>query len=105
MRPAFRPKPHPYDALRDSLKANGNSVFGAPVMLVPATNTWGSLVPWSGSSPVTMYKSKKMGFPGARYVLVTYDSGHVVNVPDESDEEVARLATVFMDLINSQYQS
>ena len=102
-RKPYTPKPHPYDALRDSLKAVDNNLFGVKLYTVTlngveVTGTWG------GSAPIEAWKLGKIGFPGRRHVRILYDSGHTVYVPDESDEEVARLATVFMDLLNSQYQ-
>lgn len=99
----YKPKQHPYDALRDSLKANDNNLFGVKLYTV-TINGVEVTGTWSGSGPIETWKTAKMGFPGKRYVRIAYDSGHIVCVLDESDEELQRLAQVFADLLNSQYQ-
>jgi len=103
-RKPFTPKPHPYDALRDSLKALDNSLFAVKLYTV-TLNGVEVTGPWGGSAPITTWKLARMGFPGRRFVRFVYDSGHTVYVPDESNEELHRLAQVFADLLNSQFQN
>ena len=103
-RKPFTPKPHPYDALRDSLKANDGNLFGVKLYTVTINGTE-VMGTWSGSGPIETWKLGKIGFPGKRHVCILYDSGHTVYVPDESNEELHRLAQVFADLLNSQFQN
>lgn len=102
-RKPYTPKQHPYDALRDSLKANDNNLFGVK-LYTPMRGVVEVPGPWHGNGPIETWKTVKLGFPGRRYVRIVYDAGHIVYVPDESNEELQRLAQVFADLINSQYQ-
>ncbi len=94
----MKPRPHPYDAARAQLKENGGGLFGVKFWefyyATPAA--------MNRAAMPTKWQIRKLGFPGSRYARILYDSGHVVNVPDESDEELERMAQVFMDLICSK---
>ena len=91
-KPNFRPKDWAGEAAD---KAEG-MIFGVK-MYTLMYSTSGPKIDFK-----TRYLIRQMGFPKQRYVRIFYDTGHCVNVPVESDEELHRLAQVFMDLIASQ---
>jgi len=87
---------HPYDNGREALRATGNTLFGVK-MLTPMD------VQGNGTkNKASTYTWMEVGFPKQRYVRIAYDTGWIVHVPVESDEEIERLAQVFMDLMNSK---
>jgi len=92
----FKPKPHPYDAAREQLKEAGGGLFGITIYTPLDVQQNGD------KNRANSYTWLEVGFPGRRYIRIAYDTGWIVNVPVESEEELHRLAQVFMDLMNSK---
>ena len=92
----FKPKAHPYDAAREQLKEAGGGLFGV-TLYTPLDGQQNG-----DKNRANSYTWLEVGFPGSRYIRVAYDTGWIVNVPVESEEELHRLAQVFMDLMNSK---
>jgi hypothetical protein len=91
-----KPKYKPTDWAGEAAAKAEGMIFGVK-MYTLTHGTSGPPIVFDGK-----YMLRKMGFPKQRYVRIFYDTGWHVNVPVESDEELHRLAQVFMDLIASQ---
>lgn len=102
------PGPHPYDKAREDLKASGGGLFGVRINEpIHRGNSKQGLFQWIGSEIVAFEISAPRGMFEKYYSVdfrtVVTQSGWFVNIPAPQDaEELARLATVFMDLINTQ---
>ena len=105
------PGPHPYDRAREELKASGGGLFGVRI-IEPCRRdiTDARLGPWSGHTLISFDISVTQGMSAQKYRTVTYRTKEGLSPwlvrlaasPDDDAEELARLATVFMDLINTQ---
>ena len=103
-----QPTAHPYDAAREALRKQGGGLFNAPMhTLLDANDQPISDRKWRGT-PLSHDKGwapwniKRIGFPGKRYAHIRYIGTEIrVNVPDDTDEELQRLAQVYMDIINT----
>lgn len=105
------PGPHPYDRAREELKSSGGGLFSV-VLNEPRSraNSDARLGPWRGPALISFDISVTQGMTSQKYRTVTYRTKEGLSPwlvrlaasPDDDADELARLATVFMDLINTQ---